>query len=48
MLLEVAGLDKAQIAERTRLLAETDWSKFPPEEQRAYEYARKLSLALGS
>ena len=45
MLLEVAGLDKAQIARRTRLLAETDWSKFPPEEQRAYEYARKLSLA---
>ncbi len=44
MLLEVAGLDKEAVAHRTRLLAETDWSKFPPAEQRAYAYARKLSL----
>lgn len=43
MLLEVAGLDKAAIAERTRLLAGSDWSMFPPAEQRAYAYARKLS-----
>lgn len=43
MLLEVAGLDKAGIAERTRLLAGNDWSAFPPAEQRAYAYARKLS-----
>ncbi len=43
MLLEVAGLDKAGIAERTKLLAGSDWSRFPPAEQRAYAYARKLS-----
>ncbi len=43
MLLEVAGLDKAAIAERTRRLASDDWSAFPPAEQRAYAYARKLS-----
>jgi alkylhydroperoxidase family enzyme len=43
MLLEVAGLDKRQIAERTRRLASGDWSAFPPEEQRAYAFARKLS-----
>jgi alkylhydroperoxidase family enzyme len=43
MLLEVAGLDKTAVAERTRRLASSDWSTFPPEEQRAYAYARKLS-----
>jgi alkylhydroperoxidase family enzyme len=43
MLLEVAGLDQPAVAERTRRLAETDWSSFPPAEQRAYAYARKLS-----
>lgn len=43
MLLEVAGLNKEQIAERTRRLASDDWSAFPPEEQRAYAHARKLS-----
>ena len=43
MLLEVAGLDKYAVAERTRRLASSDWSAFPPEEQRAYAYARKLS-----
>ncbi len=45
MLLEVAGLDKEAVAERTRLLAGEDWSAFPPAEQRAYAYARKLSKA---
>ena len=45
MLLEVAGLDKKDIAERTSKLASNDWSAFPPEEQRAYAYARKLSKA---
>ena len=44
MLLEVAGLDKNAVAERTRRLASADWSAFPPEEQRAYAYARKLSI----
>lgn len=43
MLLEVAGLDKSAVAERTRRLAGSDWSAFPPPEQRAYAYARKLS-----
>ncbi len=45
MLLEVAGLDKKAVAERTRKLASDDWSAFPPAEQRAYAYARKLSKA---
>ena len=43
MLLEVAGLDRPAIAKRTQMLAETDWSSFPPSEQRAYAFARKLS-----
>lgn len=43
MLLEVAGLDKQAIADRTSRLAGSDWSAFPPAEQRAYAYARKLS-----
>lgn len=45
MLLEVAGLDKQAIAERTSRLAGSDWSVFPPTEQRAYAYARKLTKA---
>jgi alkylhydroperoxidase family enzyme len=45
MLLEVAGLDKQAVAERTRRLASSDWSTFAPPEQRAYAYARKLSAA---
>lgn len=45
MLLEVAGLDKKAVAERTRKLASDDWSAFPPAEQRAYAYARKLSIS---
>ena len=44
MLLEVAGLDKEAVANRMRLLADTDWASFPPAEQRAYAYAKKLSL----
>ncbi len=43
MLLEVAGLDSDAIAKRTRMLADTDWAMFPPDEQRAYAYARKLT-----
>ena len=43
MLLEVAGLDKGAVAERTRRLAGDDWSSFPPAEQRAYAFARKLT-----
>lgn len=43
MLLEVAGLDKEAVAERTRRLAGDNWSSFPPAEQRAYAFARKLT-----
>ena len=45
MLLEVAGLDRSAVAERTRRLAGDDWSAFPPGEQRAFDYARKLTKA---
>ncbi|WP_422922903.1 carboxymuconolactone decarboxylase family protein [Singulisphaera sp. PoT] len=45
MLLEVAGLSKPEIAERTKILAGDDWSSFPPAEQRAFAYARKLTRA---
>jgi hypothetical protein len=44
-LLEVAGLDKAAVAERNRRLASDDRSGFPPAEQRAYASARKLTEA---
>ncbi len=44
MLLEVAGLNHSQIEDRTRHLAGNDWSAFSPAEQRAYAYARKLTL----
>lgn len=43
MLLEAAGLSKDATANRTKLLAESDWSAFPAKEQRAYAFARKLS-----
>lgn len=43
MLLEVAGLDKDAVADRTRRLAGDDWSSFAPAEQRAYAFARKLT-----
>lgn len=43
MLLEVAGLDQRAVAERTRLLSQADWSAFPPNEQRAYTYAKRLT-----
>ena len=42
---EVAGLTKDEIAERSRLLAGDDWSSFPPAEQHAYAFARKLAAA---
>jgi alkylhydroperoxidase family enzyme len=43
MLMEVGGLSKDEIADRTKRLASDDWSSFPPAEQRAYAYARKLT-----
>ena len=42
---EVAGLNKEEIAERSRLLAGDDWSSFPAAEQHAYQFARKLTTA---
>ncbi len=43
MLLAVAGLDETTITERTRRIAEGDWSSFSPEERAAFAYARKLT-----
>jgi alkylhydroperoxidase family enzyme len=43
MLLELAGLDKSSIAERTCRLASGDWSCFSPAEQTAFAFARKLT-----
>ncbi len=40
---EVAGLTRGELVERSRLLASDNWSSFPPEEQRACAYARKLT-----
>jgi alkylhydroperoxidase family enzyme len=44
MLLAVAGLDQKQISERTRKLAEGDWSGFTPADRAAFAFARKLSF----
>ncbi len=43
MLLAVAGLDDKAVRERTRRLAEGDWSDFPPAQRGAFAYARKMS-----
>ena len=43
MLLAVAGLDEKAVAERTRKLAEGDWSAFSPAERAAFVFARKQS-----
>ncbi len=43
MLLAVAGLSHDDILERTRKLAEGDWSIFPAQERAAYAFAHKLS-----
>jgi alkylhydroperoxidase family enzyme len=48
MLLEVAGLDKPAIAQRTAKLAGDDWSSFPLAEQDAFRFARKLTQAPSS
>ena len=45
---EVAGLTGTEIADRSRLLAGNDWSSFPPEEQRVYAFARKLTKVPGT
>jgi alkylhydroperoxidase family enzyme len=43
MLLAVAGLGQEQIADKTRRLAEGDWSGFPPADRAAFAFARKMS-----
>lgn len=43
MLLEVAGLTPTETRDRVETLAGDDWSAFPPEQQRAFAYARKLT-----
>ena len=43
MLLAVAGLDDKAIKERTKKLADGDWSGFPPAERAAFNFARKMS-----
>ena len=48
MLLAVAGLDESAITERTKKLADGDWSAFPPAERAAFGFARKLSKEPGS
>jgi hypothetical protein len=40
---EVAGLTREQIAQRSRALAGNDWSVFPAAQQRAFDFARKLT-----
>jgi hypothetical protein len=44
MLLAVAGLDKNAINERTKKLADGDWSSFPASDRAAFAFARKLSI----
>jgi hypothetical protein len=41
MLLAVAGLDRKTIDERSRHLADGDWSVFSPAEQAAFGFAHK-------
>jgi alkylhydroperoxidase family enzyme len=41
MLLAVAGLENDAITNRTRRLADGDWSDFTPAEQAAFAFARK-------
>src|SRR5262249_10835972 len=36
---------RPEVAERSRVLAGDDWSRFPPEERRAYAFARTLAYA---
>jgi len=45
MLLEVAGLKKDAIDERTEKLASGDWSGFTADERTAFAFARKQSTA---
>ncbi|WP_337173007.1 hypothetical protein [Paludisphaera sp.] len=44
MIMELNGLSRSQIEDRTRRLAGDDWSGFRPEEQRVFDFARKLAF----
>ena len=44
MMLAVAGLSQQEIDARVAGLADDKWSSFPPAEQLAFRFARKLSL----
>jgi hypothetical protein len=48
MLLAVAGLKEDAVAERTRRLAEGDWSSFSAGERAAFTFARKQAKAAAS
>ena len=48
MLLAVAGLDQEAVTERTRRLAEGDWSQFSAGERLALAFARKQATAPAS
>ena len=48
MLLAVAGLEEDEIAERTRRLAEGDWSSFTAGERAAFAFARKQAKSVAS
>ena len=43
MLLAVAGLGQDEIGQRTSMLADGDWSDFPPAEALAFSFAHKLT-----
>lgn len=43
MLLAVAGMTPQQIEERAGQLADGEWSEFPPADQAALQFARKLT-----
>jgi hypothetical protein len=45
MLLAVAGLDNAEVSERTRQLASGDWSEFSPADRAAFTFAHKQAKA---
>ena len=41
--LAVAGLKEEEIKQRVRMLADGDWSDFPPSDRLAFQFAYKLS-----
>lgn len=43
MLLAVAGLSTTEVKQRTKKLADGDWSEFPPAERLALRFAHKIT-----